>query len=109
MKEKRKHRRVRISFPVRCETLQSRKPFYTVFKDISKGGLKIITEEFIGVNNLIKFEINLIDTLIRGKGRIAWCNSQPYSERYWAGIEFTDIDALAEKKLSNFLSNIIPS
>ncbi len=107
--EKRKYKRVKISFPVRCEGLESKRLFYTVFKDISKGGIKLILEEFLAVDKLIRFEINLINTLIRGKGRVVWCNHQPYSERYWAGIEFTELDSSAEKTLSNFLSNITAS
>ena len=109
MEEKRRHQRVRISFPVRCEGLPARKPFYTVFKDISSGGLRVISEEFMAVNKYIKFEINLINTLIRGKGKIVWCNPQSFADRYWAGIEFTEISPSAKKALSDFLSNINPA
>ena len=109
MEEKRKYPRVRISFPVRCEGLPTRKSFYTVFKDISSGGLKVISEEFMAVNKSIKFEINLINTLIRGKGKVAWCNPQSFADRYWAGIEFTEIGPSAQKALSEFLSNITPA
>ena len=109
MEEKRRQERIRISFPVRCEGLKSRKTFYTVFKDISTGGLKVISEEFLAVNKSIKFEINLIDTLIRGKGKIVWCNPQTFADRYWAGIQFTEIGQGAKKVLSEFLSNINPA
>ena len=109
MEEKRKHQRVKISFPVRCEGLDSRKSFYTVFKDISTGGLKVISEEFIAVNKFVKFEINLINTLVRAKGKIVWCNPQAFADRYWAGIEFTEIGPGAQKVLSEFLSNITPA
>ncbi|MBN2119466.1 MAG: PilZ domain-containing protein [Candidatus Omnitrophica bacterium] len=106
MDEKREYSRIKISFPVRCEGLERHKPFYTVFKDISKGGLKLISEEFLSVNSFIKFEINLINNLIKGKGKIVWCNPQAYAERYWAGLEFTEINTSALKTLSDFLSNI---
>ena len=109
MEEKRKFERVRISFPVRCEGLQSHKPFYTVFKDISEGGLKLISEEFLAVNKFVKFEINLINNLVRGKGKIVWCNPQAYTDRYWVGLEFTEIGTGAQKTLSDFLSNITPA
>lgn len=109
MEEKRKYKRVKISFPVRCEGLENHRPFYTVFKDISTGGIKLIAENFLSVNKFLKFEINLVNHLIRGKGKIVWCNPQAYSERYLAGIEFTEMDVNAEKVLSNFLSNVSPS
>ena len=106
MDEKRAFPRVRISFPVRCEDLASHKPFYTVFKDISEGGIKLISEDFMPINKSFKFEINLINNLVKGRGRIVWCNSQPFSERYLAGIQFIDIEPNAKDRLSKFLSNI---
>ena len=109
MGNKRKHPRIKISFPVRCERLESHRSFYTVFKDISRGGIKLISEEFIGINKAVKFEINLINELIRGKGRIAWCNPQAYSERYMVGVEFTEMDTRTQKNLAAFISNINPS
>jgi len=109
MEDKRKFSRVNISFPIRCEGVKFRKNFYTVFKDISKGGVKVISNEFLKLNKQLKFEINLIDKFIQGKGRVAWCNSQPYSDRYTAGIEFTEISRKSEKELSGFLAGIIPS
>lgn len=109
MSENRQHSRVRISFPVRCEGIASRKPFYTVFKDISTGGIKLVSETFIGINKRVQFEINLVNELVKGRGRIAWCNSQPYSERYLVGVEFTEMDPAVRERLSAFLSNITSS
>ena len=109
MEDKRKFPRVNISFPIRCEGIKSRKDFYTVFKDISKGGVKLISNQFLALNKQLKFEINLIDKFIQGKGRVAWCNALPYSERYTAGIEFTEINSRNEKELSDFLTGITPS
>ncbi|MFC1514352.1 PilZ domain-containing protein [Candidatus Omnitrophota bacterium] len=109
MDEKRKQQRVKISFPVRCEGLDSRRGFYTVFKDISVGGLKVISEEFLAVNKAIKFEINLINTLVKGKGKVVWCNPQSFADRYFVGLEFTEIGPSAQKTLSDFLSNINPA
>ncbi len=109
MKNQRKHKRIRISFPVRCERVNSKDYFYTVFKDISEGGIKVISDDFIKSDNAVKFEINFVNRLIRGKGRIAWCNPESYSDRYLAGIEFTEVNSRDQQTLSNFLSNITPS
>jgi c-di-GMP-binding flagellar brake protein YcgR len=109
MQNKRKHERVRISFPVRCEKITSKDYFYTVFKDISQGGIKVISDEFIKTDKPIRFEINFVNQLIKGKGRIAWCTPETYSERYLAGIEFTEVNKKDHQTLSNFLANISPS
>lgn len=107
--DKREHPRIRISFPVRCEDLTSHRPFYTVFKDISVGGIKLISEQFLAVNKFLKVEINLINSIVRGRAKIVWCNNQPYSERYLVGIKFTEMDTHTKLALSSFLSNITPS
>ena len=109
MEEKRKFQRVNISFPIKCESSETKNSFYTVFKDISKGGVKLITNEFMKINKQLKIEINLVSKLIKGKGRVAWCNAQPYSDRYIAGIEFTELSKESEKELASFLAEIIPS
>lgn len=109
MENRRKHKRVKISFPVRCENVQSKDYFYTVFKDISKGGIKVISDEFMKTKNPVKFEINFVNQLIRGKGEIAWCNPESYSERYLTGVKFTEVNEKDKRTLSSFLSNITSS
>ncbi len=107
--DKRIFPRVRISFPVECQSLANKKFFYTVFKDISKGGLKLLSDEFIKIDSKLKIEINLIDQIIKGVGKVVWCQQQPYGDHYTAGVQFTEIDQNDEKVLSSFLSQINPS
>lgn len=106
MEEKRKKQRVRISFPVRCEPLKTHKSFYTVFRDISEGGVKLITEDFMSINTFLKCEINLVEELIRAKGKVVWSSPQPYSDRYYTGIEFTEIEPKSQERLSKFISYV---
>jgi len=109
VREKRKHARINISFPIGCQIQGAKKPFYTVFKDISQGGVKVITDNFMKKDSRIKLEINLIDKIIRGIGKVAWCRQKPYSDAYIAGIEFMEITPAGNQALKHLLSQLNPS
>ncbi len=109
VREKRKYQRINISFPIGCQVIGDKKPFYTVFKDISEGGVKVITDNFMKKGSRIKVEINLIDTIVNGIGRIAWCRQKPYSDNYISGIEFTEINPNSSQALKHLISQLNPS
>ncbi len=107
--EKREHLRLKISFPVGCRMVDEKKPFYTVFKDISCGGIKLITDNFMKKSAKVRIEINLIDQVVKGLGEIRWCKQRAYSDTFLAGIKFIDLQPQGESILNNFLSQINPS
>lgn len=109
MNDQRKDERFGVSFPVECKTLPLRTYFYTVSKDLSLGGLKILTNDFLPKSNLIKLNINLIDKVINVKAKVAWCNSERSSERYTAGLEFLEINPINKKELTEFINTIYNS
>lgn len=109
MDEKRREDRVNISFPVECNIMPKRNYFYTVSKDLSLGGAKIFSDDFIPQGNLIKLNINLIDEVVGLKAKIAWCSKESMLKRYSAGVEFIEIDKGNKKILSDFLNKIFQS
>ena len=104
MKEKRKESRTMTSFPVACNTSKRRGSFYTVCKDLSSQGAKIITEEFVSCGNLFTLNIDLIEKIIGLKAQVCWCNKQHYSDRYNIGLKFVKIKNSDKTYLSNFLT-----
>jgi len=106
MGENRKRPRFRIANTVRCEDLIDNRPFYTVIRDISSGGIKLTSEDFIGIDRQVRVKINLVDASVEGLGKVVWCNQQPYSNRFQIGIEFTDINSTGQKVLENFIGTI---
>tara|TARA_B100000315_G_C14475077_1_gene540232 strand:+ start:364 stop:693 length:330 start_codon:yes stop_codon:yes gene_type:complete len=106
MAEKRKHPRTNISFPVECSVLPQRKYFYTVSRDLSLGGVKILSNIFLPKNDSFKLTINLIDKTLDVKAKVAWCNSERMMDRYSAGLEFVEINQTSQKGLSGFLDKI---
>ena len=110
MEERRRYPRVNISFPVECEILPERKKiFYTVTKNLSIGGAKILSEFFFPNEKTFKININLINEIIKAKAKVVWCNKEPYSERYQMGLCFLDMNKNDKDHLKTFLEKIYPS
>jgi len=106
MNEKRVFPRIGVSFPVECRDLQSQDFFYTVSKDLSLGGVKILSDNFLPKSNNVKVSINLIDQILSLKAKVAWCSAERRSERYAAGLTFTDISESAKRGLFRFLNKV---
>lgn len=109
MIEKRKNPRISISFPVECNYLPFKTYFYTVCRNLSKGGTSIFSDNFLPQGKSLKLNINLIDRIITAKAKIAWCMKNRASERYSAGLEFTEINSESKRELENFLNRITPA
>lgn len=103
MREKREYNRINISFPIEYRILPLSKYFYTVSKDLSLGGAKIITNTFVPKNKLVKVNLNLIDKLLRFNAKVVWCNKKRQSEEYFIGLEFERISETAKEEFSDFL------
>ena len=106
MKNRRKNHRVDVSFPVECKTLPSRNYIYTVSKDLSVGGTKILTSDHLKKNATLRLNINLIDSVVNLKAKVSWCTKESASQRYSSGLEFVEITQPNLKELSDFLGKI---
>lgn len=104
MDERRQYPRIDISFPVECKMLPSQDYFYTVSKDLSQVGLKIVSNEFMPKNELLKLSLNLINKILDVKARVVWCSQERASERYSAGVEFVEIEDHSRDELTAFLA-----
>jgi c-di-GMP-binding flagellar brake protein YcgR len=105
---RRKDSRAGIAFPVECDLLPTKNYFYTVSKDLSSSGAKIITDRFLAKGEILKIHLNLIDQIVEIKARVAWCNKERVSERYMTGVEFTEINRAKKGTLSKLLSTMVP-
>lgn len=101
--EKRKNSRSIISFPIECNILPGTAYFYTVTKDLSVGGVRILSDEFLTKNNPLKLNINLIDKVLGVKAKVVWCNKERASDRYSAGLEFIEIADENKNHLNSIL------
>ena len=104
MEERRKEPRSVISFPVACDFLPRRSYFYTVCKDLSYGGIRIITNNFIPRGHLLKINLNLIDKIIDVKAKVMWCNKERFADRYHAGLRFIEVEDTDKTYLKGFVT-----
>jgi len=104
MKERRKDKRFCLFFSLRGIILPERKNiFYTVGKDLSLKGIKILCEDFLSFKRIVRININLIDETAEMTAQVVWCNKRPYSERYYAGLEFLEVSEKDKCKLGHFI------
>ncbi len=109
MDEKRIYPRIGVSFPVECKALPARNYFYTVSKDLSLGGARILSNEFMAKDDLLKLNINFIDKVLSLKAKVIWCNRDRASERYSTGLEFVEMADKPKEELFGFLNKIFNS
>ncbi len=98
--------RVEVSFPVECEVLPGSAYFYTVSKDISLAGIKIISDKFMSNNDIVKLQANFINVLVGFIAKVVWCRKQRVSERYYTGLAFTEKNSMTQRHIQHFLHNI---
>jgi c-di-GMP-binding flagellar brake protein YcgR len=106
MVERRKYPRIDVSFPVECDILHAKNYFYTVNRDLSPGGIRIISDRFLPKESSLKVNINLIYKALSITAKVAWCNKTRLSERYMAGLEFVRISKDDQEKISRFLGMV---
>ncbi len=107
MKEKRKHPRLSLLFPIYCYSLKSTTSFYSVFEDISKEGLRLITDNLLAINESIRFTITLVGKSIKGEGKIMWHKSFQNEKRFIVGVRFTKIEPKNHRFLSEFILDML--
>ncbi len=84
--------------------LQSRDYFYTVSKDLSACGARIIANEFIPKNDLMKLSLNFINKISDVKARVVWSSQERASERYATGLEFVEVVPQVHDELTRFIA-----
>lgn len=103
-KENRRFPRVDYHLPVRYQ-LGGKQVFDNVLcNDISCGGVRFTSEEFIPTSTPVMLEINVLNRILRPIGKISWSMPVPHSDRNQIGIEFMDFNVLERNYLEDFVS-----
>lgn len=74
------------------EKPQVRKTYYALTKDISVGGIRLLTEKYLPVGTELRMELALLDSnkVINLIGKVIWINCLYENELYEMGIEFLE-------------------
>ena len=104
----RKFRRVPFSRSVRLNALNQGQFSGHLAQDISQGGIRVTSYEFVPVNTLINVRIQLKDTMrvMDLQGRVVWVRFQPMTETYQLGLEFSDQAVYQRDTISNYISSV---
>lgn len=91
--EKRQYQRFEVKLPVRYQIMCTENFANTLTCDISAGGLRVLTEEFIAPETKLVLEINFVNSshVINTSGKVIWSQSVPHTDRYESGISFLEM------------------
>lgn len=75
-----------------------------ISRDISCGGLRLTSEQFIPTSTLIMLEINVLNRILRPVGKVAWSMPLAHSNRNQTGIEFVEFNPVEQNYLKDFIA-----
>ena len=96
--------RYQYSIPLKYRIKNDHISTFTVTRDISTGGLKIITNKYLPRGTNIHIEINLPPKhTINATVTSIWSRRVDHSEQYLAGAKFLEINMLDEKNIQELV------
>jgi len=105
MKERRRYVRIRDASQISYEVIPGEYIREYATKDISQGGLKFTTHEFIAKNSHLKIKLHLHKYFFNFEALVkcAWVNKLPYNDEYEVGVEFIDVPQEAAGHLISYI------
>jgi len=93
--------------PYQLETDRGESLGASVAFDLSVGGIRLRTEDFLPVNSRVLIRFSCSDNrVVNLNGRVAWIQKVPHSEIYQAGLEFgeSEQDLFSQAILNDFVN-----
>ncbi len=105
--EGRRFTRVPFKRAVRFCAFNSEKSDSHIAQDLSQGGLRMLSSEFIPVHTLVNIQLQLKDRekVIDLEGHVVWVRYNPMTETYQMGLEFADDAAFQRVMISEFIQS----
>jgi len=106
-KEQRQSLRVSLYSPLRFQIKSSRKFGSTVSRDISLGGIRFLTDNFVPVGTSMILEVNLGDTpnIVNAIADVVWTQKLPHTDRYQMGLRFSEIGEPYHQEISDYINS----
>ncbi|MBF0595032.1 MAG: PilZ domain-containing protein [Candidatus Omnitrophica bacterium] len=75
--------------------------------DISQGGIRINSNDFVPLNSslTVQFQLEDLGRLFDLQGKVVWVRHLPYSDGYQVGVEFTGDASFQQWKIAQFVFN----
>lgn len=107
VQEKRQNKRLSLSLPIDYKTLDTNDIDLdsTICKNISESGLKLVLKKFYPPKTKFLLKINLagINKVIETIAESAWSFNMHFSNMYYNGLRFIDLNPSSQKQLQQFL------
>ena len=115
MREKRRdlrineENRVKIRLASKDDEYPDRKLSFHMTKDLSKRGIKILSNTFLPVNRTLRVELSVLNPprMISALGKIRWIKSRYTDDMYEIGIEFVDMTPENIKILQEHIQKLL--
>ncbi len=93
MQERRRYTRVPESLQIAYEILPTESTKRYLTRDISQGGIRFFTHEFIPKDARLRIRISFPRTLFSFEALVKcmWVKEMPYGEEFEVGVEFVDL------------------
>ena len=89
LEERRQFPRLPFKEPLQYRQKEGEPAIGCLAADIGEGGVRFNSNEFIPLNRELSIQASMApDKLIDLKGRVAWIQLMPYSDRYQVGLQF---------------------
>lgn len=103
--EQRRFPRFSYSIPIKYKERSKAVPSYTVTRDISIGGVKILASNFMPRGTELNLEVELPRmSMVNTSAAVTWSNRISHSDNYLCGLRFTDIDETNKKNISDLVN-----
>ncbi len=108
VKERRSTPRINARIPVQFKDIQRQIEPYSgsITKDISEGGLRFVSGEFLSIFTRLLLEVSVpsFSRPIKAISKVAWIQKVPRSSQYDIGLQFMDMTEEDKKHLSAFIA-----
>jgi c-di-GMP-binding flagellar brake protein YcgR len=107
--EKRRFQRIDSDLPLRYKNIKTATvPMGSLTKDISEGGIRFKTNEFISLACRLVVEVTLptVQRPIKAISKVAWIRKLSSGEQYELGSQFLEISKEDRSLITDFVSRV---
>ena len=107
--EKRRFQRIDSSLPLRYKNIKTATvPMGSLTKDISEGGIRFKTNEFISLACRLVVEVTLptVPRPIKAISKVAWIRKLSSGEQYELGTQFLEISKEDRRFITDYVSRL---
>jgi len=109
--ERRRHTRIKTRLPLEYRNLRgdAKTQKGVLINDISEGGVKFISSEFLSLANRLIITINVPTTArqIKAIAKIAWIKKMSPGDKYEIGNQFLEISREDKEEVARYVKTVV--